>query len=168
MKRNSYFYNPYVSGGQPMTEQQVLAMNLDTLTKIMKLHILPGRYFLSDFQSYPFDATVLDTVQSPSNGALTYSMPLVFPTIGPDSVYVIPNGLPINGSKPGCWVFGQGNLLYSPYLSQLNNQFAQTGEASWLVNGDAYPLNDGNLLPQDVVAPNGVVQFLYKTELVPR
>ncbi len=164
---NNFFLNPYSPSRPMLSQQQVLTMNLDTLTKIMKLHIIPGRYFLSDFQSYPFDAHVLDTLYSPAFGQWTYSKPLVFPTIGKDSLYVIPNGLPIGGTTPGFWVFGPGNLWYSRYASQYQNQFAQTGEpAGLLLDGSAF--YDGSLQPQDVVAPNGVVQYLYATELVPR
>jgi uncharacterized surface protein with fasciclin (FAS1) repeats len=166
---NNYFINPYVNNyyNPPMTQQQVLTMNLDTLTSIMKLHILPGRYFMSDFQSYPYNASVLDTVSAPGHGQYTFSKPMAFPTIGKDSVYVIPNGLPIGNSTPGFYIYGQGNLLYSPYLSNLANQFARVGMVGEILN-DADAVNNGRLLPQDVVAPNGVIQYLYTNELVPR
>lgn len=160
---NSYFINPYVAYNPVLSTQQVLTMNLDTLTKIMQMHILPGRHFLSDFlHAYPFDASVLDTV----NG-YTYSKPLAFPTIGKDSVYVIPNGMSPGGYMPGFYLFGPGNLLYSRYMSNLTNQFAQTSMAGQLLNDPSSAYN-GILLPQDVVAPNGVIQYLFTTELVPR
>jgi hypothetical protein len=168
---NQFFINPYSTSYFPpaLTSQQVLTMNLDTLTRIMQLHILPGRHFMSDFMSYPYDGSVLETF-----GPMTYSKPLAFPTIGQDSIYVIPNGsgVGVGISAPGFFVFGEGNLLYGRGVGaapkNYNNQFAAMGIPTGLRMYNVSPGVTNNLQAQDVVAPNGVIQYLYENELVPR
>jgi uncharacterized surface protein with fasciclin (FAS1) repeats len=158
------FVSPYVTSAVTLTLQQIDNMNIDTLTRLMKLHILKGRYFLSDFLSAPYNGNNLDTVYNPAFGMYSYSAPLAFPTLGGDTLYVIPNGKQLNGSS-GFWMFGRGNLLYSPYTSLYQNAFAGAGLQDYL----NYTLAGGYsqaYLPQDVVAPNGVIQFLYFNELV--
>lgn len=157
------FLNPYVTSGALLTLRQLDNMNIDTLTRLMKLHILKGRYFLSDFGSYAYNGKTTDTVYNPAFGTYTYSAPLAFPTLGGDSLYVIPNGKQING-RSGLWFFGKGNLAYGPYTSLYQNGFGGTGLQTYL----NYTLSTGYLpyLPQDVVAPNGVIQYLYFNEMV--
>ena len=160
------FVNPYVTGSVSMTLQQIDNMNIDTLTRLMKLHILKGRYFLSDFGDYPYNGNNLDTVYNPAFGTYTYSAPLAFPTLGGDTLYVIPNGQQLNG-KTGFWMFGLNNLLNSPYTSLYQNNFAGVGLPAFL-SSVYYGYPQVPYLPQDVVAPNGVIQFLYFNELVPQ
>ena len=164
------FTSPYVTTFTTLTLQQIDTMNIDTLTRLMKLHILKGRYFLSDFQSYPYNGNGLDTAYDPAFGTWTYSKPLSFPTIGGDTLYVIPGGTQLNprlNGGNGLWLFGLGNLLYSPYTSLYQNAFAGAGVQDYFdINGSGYYYP--TYLPQDVVAPNGVIQFLYNNELVPQ
>lgn len=167
------YYNPnpyaYNRGNMSFTAGQIDTMNIDTLTRMMKLHILKGRYFLSDFQSYPYNGNTKVTYKDPawSNQSFTYSAPLAFPTIGTDSVYVIPHGKEF-GSNGGLWLFGAGNLSFSVFWEANNSgsniwNFAAPGTPNFM-NGNAQSF----LFPQDVVAPNGVIQFLTNIELIPK
>lgn len=158
------FFNPYVTSSSNFTPQQIDNMNIDTLTRLMKQHILTGRYFLSDFGAAPFNSNNLVTVYNPAFGTYVYSKPLAFPTIGGDTLYVIPNGEQLNG-KSGFWMFGLNNLLNNPYTSLYRNDFAGAGLQDYV----KYLEGGGtDYLPQDVIAPNGVIQFLYYHELVPQ
>jgi uncharacterized surface protein with fasciclin (FAS1) repeats len=166
---DNYFLNPYVTSYGGLSLEQIDTMNIDSLTRLMKLHILKGRYFLSDFGSYPYNGNNLDTAYNPAFGTYTYSAPLAFPTIGGDTLYVIPNGMQLNSQlnkSNGLWMFGVGNLLHSTFTSLYQNAFAGSGTLDFinLYNAGVYP----TYLPQDVVAPNGVIQFLYNDELVPQ
>ena len=160
------FANPYVTSTTNLTLQQIDNMNIDTLTRIMKLHILRGRYFLSDFLNYPYNSNKLDTVYNPAFGTYTYSQPLSFPTLGGDTLYVIPNGTQLTGYS-GFWMFGVDNLVKNPYTSLYQNNFAGIGLQDYL-NFPSMRVYYQSYLPQDVVAPNGVIQFLYINELVPQ
>ncbi|HEV2483554.1 MAG TPA: fasciclin domain-containing protein [Puia sp.] len=165
------FFNPYSTSRTGMDLQTIDTMNINALTRLMKMHILKGRYFLSDFGSYAFNPNNLDTVYNPAFGTYTYSVPLAFPTIGGDTLYVIPNGTQLNSKlngSSGFWLFGAGNLAYSPYTSLYQNAFAGAGVQDYVNNALNYNLYTLPLfLPQDVVAPNGVIQFLNFNELVP-
>jgi uncharacterized surface protein with fasciclin (FAS1) repeats len=165
---DNYFVNPYSAAGGEIPLETIDTMNIDTLTRLMKLHILKGRYFLSDFLSYPTNGNNLDTLYTPAFGTYTYSVPLAFPTIGGDTLYVIPNGTQLNAqlnTSNGLWMFGLGNLLYSPYASLYQNNFAGSGVQDYL---NFFTASYAAYLPQDVVSPNGVIQFLYNNELVPQ
>lgn len=158
------FTSPYVTSVANLTLQQIDNMNIDTLTRLMKLHILKGRYFLSDFLSVQYNGNILDTTYNPAFGTWTYSAPLAFPTLAGDTLYVIPNGKQLNGNS-GLWMFGSGNLAYSPYTSLYQSNFAGAGLAAYQ-STFYYGYPSVPYLPQDVVAPNGVIQFLYYNELV--
>jgi uncharacterized surface protein with fasciclin (FAS1) repeats len=93
------FVNP--NNGNAFTIDSINAQNVDTLARILKLHILPGVHFINDFLYYPFNPTNMD----PSNGN---SIPLNFATVGSDSLHVIPNGYDWYGNF-GFFVYGRGN-----------------------------------------------------------